>query len=78
MMPFQDFCKIVLPSKAARQERLDFNIPTEPPVYIAGIKEHISILPSLQKPRKVTLIGKKTFSTILNSMSMKHIDDFRM
>lgn len=59
MMPFQEFCKIVLPSKAARQERIDFNIPTEPPVYIAGIEEQISILPSLQKPRKVTLKGKK-------------------
>ncbi|KAG6454519.1 hypothetical protein O3G_MSEX008741 [Manduca sexta] len=57
MMPFQEFCKIVLPSKAARQERFDFNIPTQPPVYITGIKEHISILPSLQKPRKVTLTG---------------------
>ncbi|XP_012551263.2 serine/threonine-protein kinase ATR [Bombyx mori] len=74
MMPFQDFCKIVLPSKAARQERLDFNIPTEPPVYIAGIKEHISILPSLQKPRKVTLIGSDGKDYII---MLKPRDDLR-
>lgn len=66
MIPFQEFCKIVLPSKAARQERIHFNIPTEPPVYIAGIEEQINILPSLQKPRKVTLKGNP-FKIILSS-----------
>ncbi|XP_075973655.1 serine/threonine-protein kinase ATR-like [Anticarsia gemmatalis] len=74
MMPFQEFCKIVLPSKAARQERIDFNIPTEPPVYIAGIEEHISILPSLQKPRKVTLKGSDGKSYII---MLKPRDDLR-
>ncbi|PZC86486.1 hypothetical protein B5X24_HaOG209205 [Helicoverpa armigera] len=74
MMPFQEFCKIVLPSKAARQERIDFNIPTEPPVYIAGIEEQISILPSLQKPRKVTLKGSDGKSYII---MLKPRDDLR-
>ncbi|KAM3961050.1 LOW QUALITY PROTEIN: ATR serine/threonine kinase meiotic 41 [Aphomia sociella] len=74
MMPFQEFCKIVLPSKAARQERIDFNIPVEPPVYIAGIEEHISILPSLQKPRKVTLRGSDGKSYII---MLKPRDDLR-
>ncbi|CAH0579320.1 unnamed protein product [Chrysodeixis includens] len=74
MMPFQEFCKIVLPSKAARQERIDFNIPTEPPVYIAGIEENISILPSLQKPRKVTLKGSDGKSYII---MLKPRDDLR-
>ncbi|XP_031765193.2 serine/threonine-protein kinase ATR isoform X2 [Galleria mellonella] len=74
MMPFQEFCKIVLPSKAARQERIDFNIPVEPPVYIAGIEEHISILPSLQKPRKVTLRGSDGKAYII---MLKPRDDLR-
>ncbi|XP_045771949.1 serine/threonine-protein kinase ATR-like isoform X2 [Maniola jurtina] len=74
MMPFQEFCKIVLPSKAARQERIDFNIPTEPPVYIAGIEEQINIIPSLQKPRKVTLKGSDGKSYII---MLKPRDDLR-
>ncbi|CAB3224272.1 unnamed protein product [Arctia plantaginis] len=74
MMPFQEFCKIVLPSKAARQERIHFNIPTEPPVYIAGIEEQINILPSLQKPRKVTLKGSDGKSYII---MLKPRDDLR-
>ncbi|XP_050674865.1 serine/threonine-protein kinase ATR isoform X2 [Leptidea sinapis] len=74
MMPFQEFFKIVLPSKAARQERIDFNIPTEPLVYIAGIEEQIQILPSLQKPRKVTLKGSDGKSYII---MLKPRDDLR-
>ncbi|CAG9094608.1 unnamed protein product [Plutella xylostella] len=74
MMPFQEFCKIVLPSKAARQERIDFNIPSEPPVYIAGIEENITILPSLQKPRKVTLRGSDGKAYII---MLKPRDDLR-
>ncbi|XP_038211943.1 serine/threonine-protein kinase ATR [Zerene cesonia] len=74
MMPFQEFCKIILPSKAARQERIDFNIPTDPPVYIAGIEEQIQILPSLQKPRKVTLKGSDGKSYII---MLKPRDDLR-
>ncbi|XP_028157289.1 serine/threonine-protein kinase ATR-like [Ostrinia furnacalis] len=74
MMPFQEFCKIVLPSKAARQERVDFNIPVEPPVYIAGVEEQITILPSLQKPRKVTLRGSDGKSYII---MLKPRDDLR-
>ncbi|CAH3911753.1 unnamed protein product [Pieris brassicae] len=74
MMPFQEFCKIVLPSKAARQERIDFNIPAAPPVYIAGIEEQIQILPSLQKPRKVTLKGSDGKSYII---MLKPRDDLR-
>ncbi|CAH2238336.1 jg17493 [Pararge aegeria aegeria] len=74
MMPFQEFCKVVLPSKAARQERIDFNIPTEPPVYIAGIEEQINIIPSLQKPRKVTLKGSDGKSYII---MLKPRDDLR-
>lgn len=65
MMPFQEFCKIVLPSKAARQERIDFNIPATPQVYLAGIEETITILPSLQKPRKVTLKGNSRNPTVI-------------
>ncbi|VVC87145.1 unnamed protein product, partial [Leptidea sinapis] len=65
---------IVLPSKAARQERIDFNIPTEPLVYIAGIEEQIQILPSLQKPRKVTLKGSDGKSYII---MLKPRDDLR-
>ncbi|GBP59965.1 hypothetical protein EVAR_84465_1 [Eumeta japonica] len=74
MMPFQEFCKIVLPSKAARQERMDFDISSEPSVYIAGIEEEVQILLSLQKPRKVTLKGsdgKKYF------IMLKPRDDLR-
>ncbi|XP_063533871.1 serine/threonine-protein kinase ATR [Cydia strobilella] len=74
MMPFQEFCKIVLPSKAARQERIDFNIPATPPVYLAGIEEHITILPSLQKPRKVTLKGSDGKAYII---MLKPRDDLR-
>ncbi|CAG5050354.1 unnamed protein product [Parnassius apollo] len=74
MIPFQEFCKIVLPSKAARQERIDFNIPKEPSVYIAGIEEKIQILPSLQKPRKVTLKGSDGKSYII---LLKSRDDLR-
>ncbi|CAK1547250.1 unnamed protein product [Leptosia nina] len=74
MMPFQEFCKIVLPSKAARQERIDFNIPADPPVYITGIEEQIQILPSLQKPRKVTLKGSDGKSYII---MLKPRDDLR-
>ncbi|XP_026488273.2 serine/threonine-protein kinase ATR-like [Vanessa tameamea] len=74
MMPFQEFCKIVLPSKAARQERIDFNIPTEPAVYIAGIEERVTILPSLQKPRKVTLRGSDGKAYII---MLKPRDDLR-
>ncbi|XP_041978766.1 serine/threonine-protein kinase ATR [Aricia agestis] len=74
MMPFQEFCKIVLPCKAASQERLDINIPVEPPVYIAGIEEKITILPSLQKPRKVTLRGSDGKAYII---MLKPRDDLR-
>ncbi|KAL4704204.1 hypothetical protein ACJJTC_011830 [Scirpophaga incertulas] len=74
MMPFQEFCKIVLPSKAARQERTDFNIPLEPPVYIAGVEDGITILPSLQKPRKVTLRGSDGKAYII---MLKPRDDLR-
>ncbi|KPI92992.1 Serine/threonine-protein kinase ATR [Papilio xuthus] len=74
MIPFEEFCKIVLPSKAARQERIDFNIPKEPAVYIAGIEEDIQILPSLQKPRKVTLKGSDGKSYII---LLKSRDDLR-
>ncbi|KPJ15649.1 Serine/threonine-protein kinase ATR [Papilio machaon] len=74
MIPFEEFCKIVLPSKAARQERIDFNIPKEPAVYIAGIDEDIQILPSLQKPRKVTLKGSDGKSYII---LLKSRDDLR-
>ncbi|XP_068631581.1 serine/threonine-protein kinase ATR-like [Battus philenor] len=74
MIPFQEFCKIVLPSKAARQERIDFNIQREPSVYIAGIEEKIQILPSLQKPRKVTLKGSDGKSYII---LLKSRDDLR-
>ncbi|XP_052740279.1 serine/threonine-protein kinase ATR isoform X2 [Bicyclus anynana] len=74
MMPFQEFCKVVLPSKAARQERIDLNIPTEPPVYIAGIEEQINIIPSLQKPRKVTLRGSDGKAYII---ILKPRDDLR-
>ncbi|KAJ0177282.1 hypothetical protein K1T71_007291 [Dendrolimus kikuchii] len=74
MIPFQEFCKIVLPSKAARRERIDFNIPADPPVYIAGIDETITILPSLQKPRKVTLKGSDGKSYII---MLKPRDDLR-
>ncbi|KAJ2945898.1 hypothetical protein O0L34_g4806 [Tuta absoluta] len=74
MMPFQEFCKVVLPSKAAGLERIEFTMPAEPPVYIAGIEEHISILPSLQKPRKVTLKGSDGKSYII---MLKPRDDLR-
>ncbi|XP_072931916.1 serine/threonine-protein kinase ATR isoform X2 [Epargyreus clarus] len=74
MMPFEEFCKIVLPSKAARQERIDFNIRAEPKVYIAKIMEEISTLPSLQKPKKVTLIGSDGKSYII---LLKPKDDLR-
>ncbi|XP_013143582.1 PREDICTED: serine/threonine-protein kinase ATR-like isoform X2 [Papilio polytes] len=74
MIPFEEFCKIVLPSKAARQERIDFNMPKEPAVYIAGIEEDIQILPSLQKPRKVTLKGSDGKSYII---LLKSRDDLR-
>ncbi|XP_049868950.1 serine/threonine-protein kinase ATR [Pectinophora gossypiella] len=74
MMPFQEFVKVVLPSKAAGLERIDFNMPADPTVYIAGIEEQIHILPSLQKPRKVTLKGSDGKSYII---MLKPRDDLR-
>ncbi|OWR53666.1 putative esr1 protein [Danaus plexippus plexippus] len=62
MMPFQEFCKIVLPSKAASDMPL------------AGIQEQLTRLPSLQQPRKVTLIGSDGKKYII---MLKPKDDLR-
>ncbi|XP_055592827.1 serine/threonine-protein kinase ATR-like [Uranotaenia lowii] len=70
---------IVMPIQKCMQLVLDKNSSTFAPyamnlVYIHGIKEEVTILQSLQKPRKITLIGNDGREY---TMMMKPKDDLR-
>lgn len=75
VMPFQQYMQITLPpiddrsSPAGAFDALPYKC-----VYIRGIKEEITILQSLQKPRKVTLVGSDGRDY---TVMMKPKDDLR-
>lgn len=75
LMPTQKFLQPVLPALHQRHEPANtFNAFPNTAVYIIGMKDELTVLPSLQKPRRVTLRGSdgKAYTIM-----MKPKDDLR-
>ena len=72
MLPLQMHMTVTLPSSAASLVKHEA-FPQEP-VYIRGLEDHVELLPSLQRPKKVTFIGSDGKAYI---MLCKPKDDLR-
>lgn len=75
LLPIQKYMQPVLPSLHQRDEPANtFNAFPNRAVYIVGMKDELTVLPSLQRPRRVTLLGSDgKHYTIM----MKPKDDLR-
>lgn len=75
LLPIERYMQPVLPSVHQRDEPANlFNAFPNRSVYIAGMRDELSVLPSLQRPRRVTLIGSDGNDYII---MMKPKDDLR-
>lgn len=75
LMPTQKYLQPTLPALHLRDEPADkFNAFPNEAVYITGMKDDLAVLPSLQRPRRVTLCGSdgKEYTIM-----MKPKDDLR-
>lgn len=55
MVPVEQYLKMILPIN--NENLIDFNPYPKKLVYIIGIDETVTIMPSLQRPRRITLLG---------------------
>lgn len=75
LMPIQKFMLPVLPALHQRNEpATSYNAFPNQAVYIAGIKDELNVMPSLARPRRVTLTGSDGEKYII---MMKPKDDLR-
>lgn len=75
LLPIEKFMQPVLPAVGKRDEPLQtFNAFPNKEVYIAGVRNELTVFPSLQRPRRVTLIGSDGKDYII---LMKAKDDLR-
>lgn len=75
LLPIQRYMQPVLPPLHQRDEpAISFNAFPNSAVYIVGMKDELTVLPSLQRPRRVTFIGsdRKNYTIM-----MKPKDDLR-
>lgn len=75
LLPFERYMHPVLPSSRQRDAPATlFNAFPNPAVYITGIRDELSVLASLQRPRRVTLRGSDGNDYVI---MMKPKDDLR-
>lgn len=75
LLPIQKFMQPLLPALHQRnQPATSFKAFPNREVYIRGMKDELHVLPSLQRPRRVTLIGSDGKSYVI---MMKPDDDLR-
>lgn len=75
LLPIEKFMQPVLPSMGKHDEPLQtFNVFPNKAVYIAGVRNELTVFASLQRPRRITLIGSDGKDYII---LMKAKDDLR-
>lgn len=75
LLPIQKYMQPVLPPLHQRDEPANsFNAFPNRAVYIVGMKDELTVLPSLQRPRRVTLVGS---DGKMYTIMMKPKDDLR-